>query len=163
MTPPPGDLSRYRRRGWRTCVVVVRAPRRQPEGTQIGRVAKDYSWWNDAARNLVLDFDPAWADLSIGFYVFENHGYEMSFVVDGQDRTTYASAEDRRISADAFETLQHGLEQLIAEARSAPLDKPELAFGLLRSSAGDVLLIGLSTITPEQSADFRLPAGPARS
>src|ERR671916_226305 len=51
-------------------------------GTQVGRVAKDYSWWNDAARNLVLDFDPAWADLSIGFYVFENHGYEMSFVVD---------------------------------------------------------------------------------
>jgi diguanylate cyclase (GGDEF)-like protein/PAS domain S-box-containing protein len=130
------------------------------QGTQIGRVAKDYSWWNDAARNLVLDFDPEWADLSIGFYVFENHGYEMSFVVDGQDRTTYASAEDRRISADAFDTLRHGLERLIAEARSAPLDKPELAFGLLRSSGGDVLLVGLSTITPEQSADFQLPAGP---
>jgi diguanylate cyclase (GGDEF)-like protein/PAS domain S-box-containing protein len=129
-------------------------------GTQIGRVAKDYSWWNDAVRNLVLDFDAEWADLSIAFYVFENHGYEMSFVVDGQDRTTYASAEDRRIAADAFEMLQHGLEQLVAEARAAPVDKPELAFGLLRSSAGDVLLVGLSTITPEESADFQLPQGP---
>ena len=129
-------------------------------GEQIGRVAKDYSWWNDAARNLVLDFDPAWADLSIGFYVFENHGYEMSFVVDGQDRTTYASAEDKRIVADAFETLQHGLHRLVAQARSAPLDRPEPAFGLLLSSAGDVLLVGLSTITPEESADFQLSQGP---
>ncbi|HEX6113549.1 MAG TPA: EAL domain-containing protein [Geminicoccaceae bacterium] len=129
-------------------------------GEQIGRVAKDYSWWNDAARNLVLDFDPAWADLSIGFYVFENHGYEMSFVVDGQDRTTYASAEDKRIVADAFEALQHGLHRLIAQARSAPVDRPEPAFGLLLSSAGDVLLVGLSTITPEESADFQLPQGP---
>jgi diguanylate cyclase (GGDEF)-like protein/PAS domain S-box-containing protein len=129
-------------------------------GEQIGRVAKDYSWWNDAVRSLVLDFDPEWADLSIGFYVFENHGYEMSFVVDGQDRTTYASAEDRRIVADAFDTLQHGLQQLIAEARSAPPGKPEPAYGLLLSSAGDVLLVGLSTITPEQSADFQLPEGP---
>ena len=76
------------------------------------------------------------------FYVFENHGYEMSFVVDGQDRTTYASAEDSRIAADAFDMLRHGLQELIAEARSAPLDKPEPAFGLLRSSAGDVLLVG---------------------
>ncbi|MGH6916359.1 MAG: diguanylate cyclase domain-containing protein, partial [Geminicoccaceae bacterium] len=129
-------------------------------GAQIGRVAKDYSWWNDAARNLVLDFDPEWADLSIGFYVFENHGYEMSFVVDGEDRTEYASADDRRIVADAFDTLQHGLGQLIAEARSAPLDKPEPAYGLLLSSAGHVLLVGLSTITPEESADFQLPQGP---
>jgi methyl-accepting chemotaxis protein len=91
-------------------------------GAQIGRVAKDYSWWNDAVRNLVLAFDPEWADLSIGFYVFENHGYEMSFVVDGRNRTTYASAEDRRIVADAFASLQHGLERLIAAARAAPLD-----------------------------------------
>jgi diguanylate cyclase (GGDEF)-like protein/PAS domain S-box-containing protein len=129
-------------------------------GAQIGRVAKDYSWWNDAARNLVLDFNPEWADLSIGFYVFENHGYEMSFVVDGENRTEYASADDRRIVADAFDTLRHGLGQLIAEARSAPLDKPEPAYGLLLSSAGHVLLVGLSTITPEESADFQLPQGP---
>jgi diguanylate cyclase (GGDEF)-like protein/PAS domain S-box-containing protein len=129
-------------------------------GAQVGRVAKDYSWWNDAVRNLVLEFDPEWADLSIGFYVFENHGYEMSFVVDGRDQTTYASTEDRRIVADAFDELRHGLPELIAEARSAPLDKPEPAYGLLRSAAGDVLLVGLSTITPEQSADFDLPEGP---
>ncbi len=130
------------------------------KGKEIGRVAKDYSWWNDAVRNLVLEFDPDWADLSIGFYVFENHGYEMSFVVDGQNRTTYASSADKRIVADAFETLQHGLGPLIDEARSAPLDKPEHAYGLLRSSDGHVLLVGLSTITPEQSADFELPEGP---
>ena len=130
------------------------------KGLEIARVAKDYSWWNDAVRNLVLEFDPDWADLSIGFYVFENHGYEMSFVVDGQDQTTYASSADQRIVADGFETLRNGLGSLIDEARSAPIDKPEHAYGLLRSSDGHVLLVGLSTITPEESADFELPEGP---
>ena len=130
------------------------------QAAQIGRVAKDYAWWNDAVRHLTLEFDAEWADLSIAFYVFENHGYEMSFVVDGADRTTYASSEDSRIAADAFDMLRHGLDQLIAAARAAPVDKPEPAFGVLRSSAGDVLLVGLSTITPEESADFQLPDGP---
>ncbi len=84
---------------------------------QVGRLAKDYSWWNDSAKNLVLSFDPEWADLNIGFYIYDNHGYEMSFVVDGQNRTIYASVEDKRADPDAFKTLSHGIRA--ADRRSS--------------------------------------------
>jgi sensor domain CHASE-containing protein len=79
---------------------------------QVGRLAKDYSWWNDSAQNLAIAFDPEWADLNIGFYIYENYAYEFSFVVDGQNRTLYASEEMERLEADAFESLAHGLDRL---------------------------------------------------
>jgi diguanylate cyclase (GGDEF)-like protein/PAS domain S-box-containing protein len=126
---------------------------------QIGLVAKDYSWWNDSAKHLVLNLDLEWADLGVGFYVYENHGYEMSFVVDGANRTVYASVEDSRADLDAFETLSHGLARLIDKARSAPLKKPEPAFGLLDTADG-IVFVGASVVTPEESADFEMPPGP---
>jgi sensor domain CHASE-containing protein len=36
---------------------------------QVGLVAKDYSWWTDAVRNLDLSFDAEWAHTNIGSYI----------------------------------------------------------------------------------------------
>ena len=36
--------------------------------------------WDDAARKLVATFDPAWADINIGAYVFDQDGMETTFV-----------------------------------------------------------------------------------
>jgi diguanylate cyclase (GGDEF)-like protein/PAS domain S-box-containing protein len=126
---------------------------------QVGRLAKDYSWWNDSAQHLAIALDPEWADLNIGFYIYENHGYEFSFVVDGANRTTYASVEMERAEIDAFATLGHGLDRLIRQARAAPMDEPEPATGLL-AVGEDVVLVGVSAVTLEENADFELPPGP---
>jgi diguanylate cyclase (GGDEF)-like protein/PAS domain S-box-containing protein len=126
---------------------------------QIGLVAKDYAWWNDTVKHMVLSLDLKWADLGIGFYVYENHGYEMSFVVDGQNRTIYASNQDQRADLDAFATLTHGLSKLVDAARAAPLTKPEPAFGILTTSDG-VVLVGACAITPEENSNLELPPGP---
>ena len=129
------------------------------ETSRVGSIAKDYSWWNDAAKYLVLSLDLQWADLGIGFYVYENHGYEMSIVVDGHDQTIYASDKDERAAIDAFETLAHGLDRLIREARAAPLDEPEPATGIL-AIGDEIVIVGASAITPEENADFEMPPGP---
>ncbi len=126
---------------------------------QIGLVAKDYGWWNDTFQHMVLSLDLAWADLGIGFYVYENHGYEMSFVVNGQNRTVYASNEDQRADLDAFTTLGHGLAGIVETARAAPREKPEPVFGILTAPDG-VVLVGASAIAPEENSDFELPPGP---
>ncbi len=124
-----------------------------------GGFAKDYSWWNNSVQHLVLSFDPEWADLNIGFYIFENHGYEMSFVVDGQNRTTYSSVEDKRTDTDAFTTLSHGVDRLIREARATPMNQPEPASGLLAID-GKVVMVGVSAVTLEENAQIELPPGP---
>jgi diguanylate cyclase (GGDEF)-like protein/PAS domain S-box-containing protein len=126
---------------------------------EVSLVAQDYSWWNETAENLVLDLNLEWADLGIGFYVYDNRGYEMSFVIDGQDRTIYASVEDQRAEIDAFATLSHGFRMLVDQARAAPLEKALPAVGILRAG-DDLALVGVSAITPEENADFELPPGP---
>ena len=99
---------------------------------------------------MVLNLNLEWADLGIGFYVYDNRGYEMSFVVDGQDRTIYASVEDKRADLDAFKTLSHGIRALVDKARASP---PLPSVGILRAG-DDIALVGASAITPEENADF---------
>ena len=58
--------------------------------------AKDYSWWDDAVRYLVLDLDSDWADNNPGIYIHDTFGYDYSFVLDGADRTLYAAIDGAR-------------------------------------------------------------------
>ena len=46
---------------------------------------RDYAWWSEAVRSLVLDLNEDWADINIGPYVYSTFGYEMALVVDGDD------------------------------------------------------------------------------
>ena len=132
----------------------------QRHATHLGRIAKDFSWWNDAVENLVIDLDLEWADQGIGFYAFENYGYEESFVLDGENRTIYSSEDSERVDAEAFSVLQFGLEILLERARALAETKPEPATGLLKTPDGRVLLVGASAIAPEDGATYQLPDGP---
>jgi diguanylate cyclase (GGDEF)-like protein/PAS domain S-box-containing protein len=128
--------------------------------THLERIAKDFAWWNEAVENLVIALDLEWADQGIGFYAFENYGYETSFVVDGANRTVYSSANAERVDADASSVLQSGLGILLQRARAIQGGKPEPSGGLLRTQDGKILLVGVSAIAPEEGAAFELPPGP---
>jgi diguanylate cyclase (GGDEF)-like protein/PAS domain S-box-containing protein len=129
--------------------------------SHLGRIAKDFAWWNEAVQNLIVALDLDWADQGIGFYAFENYGYETSFVIDGQNRTIYSSANAERVNDEAFSALRHGLGILVEKARSlAEGGKPEPAGGWLKTADGRILLVGVSAIAPEEGASFDLPAGP---
>ena len=120
--------------------------------------AKDYSWWDDAVRYLVRDFDPDWADGNPGIYVLEMFGYDYSFVVDGEDRTRYAAIDGARVSADAFATLSQGLRELVEEARRAPQEEPQAAAGLLNGADG-LVLVAASAVLPQEGSELTLPPG----
>ncbi|MCE3249286.1 MAG: putative protein y4lL [Geminicoccaceae bacterium] len=121
--------------------------------------AKDYSWWDDAVRYLVREFDPDWADGNSGIYVLEMFGYDHSFVIDGADRTVYAAIDGERASADAFATLSPDLRNLVEEARRAPQDEPQAAAGLLHGTDG-VVLVAASAVLPQEGSQLELLPGP---
>jgi methyl-accepting chemotaxis protein len=98
--------------------------------THLERIAKDFAWWNEAVENLVMSINLEWADQGIGFYAFENYGYETSFVIDGENRTIYSSTNAERMSSEAFSVLQFGLQILVDEARTLSEGKPEPSGGL---------------------------------
>jgi diguanylate cyclase (GGDEF)-like protein/PAS domain S-box-containing protein len=126
---------------------------------QMAREAKDYGWWNEAVRALVLGRDLDWADDNVGRYIYDSFDFDATFVIDGTGRTIYATVDGERSDAGAFELLSHGLEQLIQETsrRSAPFE-PMPAGGLL-SRGGEVVLAGVSLIIPEREGEIELPEG----
>ncbi|HEX3210282.1 MAG TPA: CHASE4 domain-containing protein, partial [Geminicoccaceae bacterium] len=128
---------------------------------QASLTVKDYAYWDDAVRHLVLDLDPAWADGNVGAYIHDTFGFEYSFVLDGADRTIYGQIDGARSDADAFVTLGTALERLIAAARAAPVapDRaPEPATGLLTAGA-DVVVAAVSPLLPQAGSDLKLPPG----
>ncbi|MEZ5863645.1 MAG: EAL domain-containing protein [Geminicoccaceae bacterium] len=127
--------------------------------TQVGRVAKDYAWWNDTVRYLHVDIDPEWADLNFAGYIFETHNYQYTLVFDGNDHTTYAAFEGERADAGELPAITGGLEQLIVAARHASELEPDYQTGLVLVG-GEVAVAAASAITPEETGDFVLPPGP---
>ena len=125
---------------------------------EIARTAQDYAWWNDAVRNLDLDFDLAWADSNVGGYIYDTFGYDVTFVIGRDDRTRYTAIEGARRTANAFQ-LAPGLEALVAEARRIPRDQPGAVSGYLMLD-GALAIFGASPITPEPTEPIEAPGGP---
>ena len=127
--------------------------------TQVGRVAKDYAWWNDSVTNLHIEVDNEWADLNYASYIFETHGYQLTLVVDATDQISYWAVEGERPETGAPPAITGGLEALIAAAREASLREPDYQTGLVLVD-GQPALAGVSAITPEQLGGVVLPPGP---
>ncbi|HEX6112627.1 MAG TPA: EAL domain-containing protein [Geminicoccaceae bacterium] len=125
---------------------------------EIARTAQDYALWNDAVRNLDLEFDVIWADNNVGRYVHETFGYDFTFVIGRDDRTRYATIDGERRTADAFE-LAPGLKDLIAQARAIPPDQPGAVSAYLMLD-GAIAIFGVSPITPETTNPIDTPQGP---
>jgi diguanylate cyclase (GGDEF)-like protein/PAS domain S-box-containing protein len=125
----------------------------------IGVIAKDYGWWDDAVRHVVLDFNRDWIDGNPGIYVQDTFGYEYSFILDGADQTIYAAVDGERVAAEAFATLSEGLAELVAEARQVSAVEPVQAAGLLPVDGG-VAAVAAAVIMPQEGSTLALPPGP---
>ena len=62
---------------------------------------RDYAWWNDAVRSLVLSLDQTWADINVGPYVYKTFSYEVVLVVGPDDRPVLGWLRDGRDTAAA--------------------------------------------------------------
>lgn len=133
----------------------------QSRATQLGRVVKDYAWWNDAVRYLDLEPDPAWAEVNIGGYVHDTHGYQLSLVIGRDNEVTYASLADGEESITIPEgtELPPGLMTLLSRTRASSESDPEFASGII--ALGDNLAIAaVCALTPEEDGSIVVPDGP---
>jgi diguanylate cyclase (GGDEF)-like protein/PAS domain S-box-containing protein len=130
----------------------------ETKAEEIARTTQDYAWWNDAVRHLDLELDLTWADNSIGRYIHETFGYDITFLIGRDDRTRYMTIDGERHTADAF-ALAPGLEHLVAQARAMPPDQPGAVSAYLMLD-GAIAIFGVSPITPEPMEPIDTPEGP---
>ncbi|HSA81997.1 MAG TPA: EAL domain-containing protein [Geminicoccaceae bacterium] len=128
---------------------------------QITITVKDYTHWDEAVRHLALELDPEWADANVGRYIYDNFGFEYSFLIDHGERTVYGQIDGARVAADALVELSRGLAHLVEQARATPVrpdEAPRPAAGLL--AAGDeIAVFAVSPLTPQPGSELLLPPG----
>ncbi len=91
------------------------------------RDLQDYAIWDDAARNLVLRYDEAWAASNLGPYLAGMRGYDMVLVLDGAGRQLYTYRDGRRVPAfDAVKAVGPGFGRAIATLRAVNPVQPIL-------------------------------------
>ena len=118
----------------------------------------DYSVWDDTLKNLVFSLDPQWADDHIGPYIHKLHGYSHTFVVDGGDRTIYASYGTKRGSLKAADTLGRPFALALAQLRKIKPSAENRGVGLTMVD-GKPAIFSMATIVTD--SNVQLPPGPA--
>jgi PAS domain S-box-containing protein len=103
---------------------------------QVERVVLDYSYWDQAVEHLVDSFDPAWTADNLGSYLSDVHGIDVSYVLDPDNRVTYAYEPGATGAVDPFMRFSGGLDVLIRRARETMPDAPPVpAVGFLRDGS----------------------------
>ncbi len=73
----------------------------------------EYSYWNEAHQNLIIETDPVWANINIGSYLTDTHDIDLSIAVDGSLNPTIAYVNGKQTEIDPSEWIKNGLVSLI--------------------------------------------------
>ena len=123
---------------------------------------RDYAWWNEAVRSLVLSLDETWADINVGPYVYKTFGYEVVLVVGTDDRPVLGWLKDGRATDAAADALGDSLSTLISAVRQGQAGAEPVAIGAVLPGRDGLLVAAASPIVPQPGFDLRpLPGPPA--
>ena len=125
----------------------------------ITATVRDYAWWNEAVRYLVLDLDHEWADINIGPYVYSSLGFEVALVVDDRDRPVVGWLRKDRAPAAAVAALGRSLRSLLGKARRQQQGAAPVAVSGVLATEEGFLLAAASPIVPQPGSDLALPPG----
>jgi signal transduction histidine kinase/ActR/RegA family two-component response regulator len=128
---------------------------------------------DEAYGKLAAPFDADWADANIGRHYADALGHDLSFVLDGHDRTAFAWRGRSRADATGVEPFRTAIRPLITELREQELVNLRLSHlrapvgyaavltksGLVVSN-GVTYLVAAATVVPDTDRVARRP-GPA--
>ncbi len=116
---------------------------------ELAAIAKEVSWWDEAAANLLPEPDPFWVRLYISGYMMPEYGLSGSFVLNDADATILAIADGRVDAEPVSDRYGVELDALVERARTAPASEPLPAVGILRNADDTVELVAVSAFTPQ--------------
>lgn len=131
------------------------------EAKKMAARAKDYAWWDDAIRNLLIDYNQVWAAGNIGWYQTDNADVKQTVVLSGDNRVIYAQRDGKDLESPTLaDVYGEALLPLVRaarapDARSVARDKsiePVPVSGFIR--AGDhIWAVGACVLTSEGEDD----------
>jgi diguanylate cyclase (GGDEF)-like protein/PAS domain S-box-containing protein len=130
----------------------------EEELERIGLVALDFSWRNDAVRHLDIAFSENWAGSNLSYYVHDKHGYDVSMVINREDKTVYSQIDGRTAIRRVDDIFGAGLDRMIDRARRSDWQKPEAITGLL-TLGQSIAFVAVCAVSLEQNATIKMSKG----
>jgi diguanylate cyclase (GGDEF)-like protein len=128
---------------------------------RVRALLKDYGYWDGAYENLAVNFDPRFADENFGPLLFGHHGYEHSFILDGSDRTIYATSGLQHTNQSATTSLGGAFNKAVDEIRQRRASNDPRLAGFTRI-AGKLAIFGVGPIRPSPGSNRTLMPGPEK-
>ena len=118
------------------------------------RVNIDYSWWDEAIDNLVLDRNQSWIDVNIGADALLTTGTDVIFAADDQNNVWYLRYTDNRDVN--LEDIRTDLNVLFQTARQQPRSNPRPESGFVEINE-KLYLISAAAITAQKQESSPTP------
>ena len=122
------------------------------ESDRLEELLTEYTFWDEAYRNLIVQPDLKWADDNIGSYMADNRGIDFSLAVTGAGEPTvvFVAGEPGWLPLD--EILSAGLARLLEKCRTGDGRQPLPVSGYIAFN-GATYLLAVDQFVPEQAGD----------
>jgi len=112
----------------------------------------EYTYWDEAYQNLIIQPDAEWADLNIGSYMTENLGMDLTLAVTGAGKPTFTFIDGKPGNLPLKKLLDAGLQKLLDESRKGSGTKPSPVSGYIKIGRNNYS-VAVDQFVPEQDGN----------
>ena len=139
----------------RTVASLLRAERRS-----LGRLAKDYAWYDLTIEHVLDGLDPAWIEENIGDYLAEAFDVSATVVVGGDGRPVFAAVAGQPVADFDLGRFGSGLADLLRDARASFDSEEPTPVSAMVMLDGALHFAAASLIMPEDMIPARSTPDP---
>jgi|GEM_PF-1425129 len=76
------------------------------------QILKEYSYWDEAYENIVLNYSEEWLELYLDYLINDNNNIDFSVAIEKNDQLIYLSTNTESANITFDEVMQQGLTQM---------------------------------------------------
>jgi diguanylate cyclase (GGDEF)-like protein len=123
------------------------------EARYLKTVLLEYSYWDEAYQEIVLEVDETWIEENSGQYLIDEHGFDFSLAIKADDQLAHLSISNEIPELKFAQLMSGGLKDLIA-ASLQNATEGQIVAGYV-TAGRDIYLVALSPFRNEETAAIR--------
>jgi len=139
----------------RTVASLLRAERRS-----LGRLAKDYAWYDLTIEHVLDQLDPAWIEENIGDYLSDAFDVSATVVIGGDGRPVFAALSGKPVEDFDLGRFGPGFANLLRDARASVDTEEPTPVSAMVMLDGALHFAAASLIMPEDMKPPRATPDP---
>lgn len=114
----------------------------------------EYSNWDEAYENLIVDLDETWVEGNSGQYLIDQHGFDFTLAIRANRQMANLSINDEVKELSFAKLMSGGLEDLIEESLQDQAGEEGAVAGYVLAGT-DIYLVVLSPFKDEKTEEIR--------